>query len=62
MIEYHTIHGDRVSDTYDGFTARIFLHEYDHLFGTVFLDRVEDIKKHLITDGYYETLEGDDSL
>jgi len=33
--------GDREITLFDGFIARIFQHEYDHLEGKVFLDRVE---------------------
>ena len=53
MIEYTNLLGEKVSESYTGFTARIFLHEYDHLMGNVFLDHIEDIKSHIITDGYY---------
>ena len=53
MVEYTNALGEFKSETYTDFTARIFLHEFDHLMGVVFLDRVEDIKKHIITDGYY---------
>jgi peptide deformylase len=61
MVEYMTIHGDRVSNTYDGFTARIFLHEYDHLIGRVFLDHVEDMQHHIITDAYYTKMMEDEA-
>lgn len=34
--------GHAIETTYDGFLARVFQHELDHLDGMVFLDRVED--------------------
>lgn len=34
--------GKMIEADYSGFIARIFQHEYDHLNGTVFLDRIED--------------------
>ena len=52
-IEYINMHGELRSERYVDFTARIFLHEFDHLIGTVFIDRIENLKEHLITDAYY---------
>ncbi len=55
-ITYTNRHGEIKSEQYSEFTARIFLHEYDHLQGVLFIDRVEDIKRDLITDDYYKHL------
>jgi len=33
--------GLAIETAYEGFIARVFQHEYDHLDGTVFIDRVE---------------------
>ena len=41
MIEYQTREAERVTLRLDGFVARIFLHEYDHLIGKTWLDHVE---------------------
>tara|TARA_R110001592_G_scaffold206202_1_gene456960 strand:+ start:2080 stop:2640 length:561 start_codon:yes stop_codon:yes gene_type:complete len=40
-IEYQTREAERVTLRLDGFVARIFLHEYDHLIGKTWLDHVE---------------------
>ena len=40
-VRYLTREGDTVETGYDGFIARIFQHELDHLRGTLFTDRVE---------------------
>lgn len=40
-VRYQTLEGKTVETSYDGFLARVFQHEYDHLNGHVFLDRVE---------------------
>lgn len=61
MIDYTNIKGESVSEEYDGFTARIFLHEFDHLSGTLFIDRIEDPKQDLITDRYYASLMEDNA-
>ena len=43
-IRYETRQGAIVETAYEGFLARIFQHEIDHLDGLVFLDRVESTK------------------
>ena len=40
-IEYTTPAGEPASETVEGFTARIFQHEIDHLDGILFIDRKE---------------------
>jgi len=40
-VEYCDRHGQQTKTSFTGFVARIFQHEYDHLEGRVFLDRVE---------------------
>jgi peptide deformylase len=39
-VRYLTHEGDLVETEYDGFIARIFQHEFDHLRGKLFTDRV----------------------
>lgn len=40
-VEYLDRHGHRIRQILTDFVARIFQHEYDHLEGLVFLDRLE---------------------
>lgn len=40
-VKYTARDGTAVESDYDGFIARVFQHEYDHLDGKVFIDRVE---------------------
>lgn len=35
-------HGNEIDEEYEGFTAGTIQHEVDHLFGKLFVDRVED--------------------
>ncbi|MGR8997425.1 MAG: peptide deformylase, partial [Gammaproteobacteria bacterium] len=42
LINYTNQQGVSVEDKMEGFVARVFQHEFDHLEGTVYLDRVED--------------------
>ena len=40
-VRYLDRRGDLREEEYDGFLARVFQHEFDHLQGMVFIDRVE---------------------
>lgn len=40
-VEYTTLDGQHKHERYEGFLARIFQHELDHLDGLVYLDRLE---------------------
>jgi len=44
--------GDLREEEYAGFIARGFQHEFDHINGLVFLDRVKDTRK-LVTEKEY---------
>ena len=37
-------HGNRLELTAEGFAARVIQHEFDHLMGKVYLDRMRDFK------------------
>ncbi len=41
-INYVDLSGQRIEMELNGFVARIFQHEYDHLDGLVYLDRIEN--------------------
>ena len=41
-VTYTSIDGPQITLTFTGFIARVFQHEYDHLNGLVYLDRVEN--------------------
>lgn len=42
-VQYQTIEGETVQEELDGLAARVFLHEFDHLFGVTFDNRVGDL-------------------
>lgn len=54
-VSYTTEDGVLVKKKYKDFIARIFQHEYDHLEGLLFLDRVES-SKELISEKEYQKL------
>jgi len=57
-VEYYTREGEKQTKKFEGFLARIFQHEFDHLNGLVYLDRIDRTKEHLdiATDEGYKNL------
>ncbi|MFC2083923.1 peptide deformylase [Bacteroidota bacterium] len=54
-VEYTNIDGEKWQQTFSDFVARIFLHEYDHLEGAVFLDNLES-SRDIITELEFQKL------
>lgn len=54
-VKYFTRKGIAKEKVFTGFLARIFQHEYDHLEGYVFLDRLETTKD-VITEKEYQRM------
>lgn len=50
--------GDRLDFVAEGFEARIVQHEFDHLNGVLFLDRMRDLKSLSFYDEWEEHLRG----
>lgn len=47
-IEYQDENFKKHTDTFEGIVARIIQHEYDHIEGILFTDRLSPLKKRLI--------------
>ncbi len=43
-VEYTTVKNEKKIERLEGFIARVFQHEFDHLNGLVFLDKIENTK------------------
>lgn len=56
-VRYLTRSGEMREDEYSDFLARVFQHEFDHLQGMVFVDRVESTRD-LVTEKEYQRLIG----
>jgi peptide deformylase len=52
MTRYGQLHRQELTD----FVARIFQHEYDHLDGIVFLDRVESTQDMMSEQEYQQRI------
>ncbi len=55
-VTYINIEGHAVQQQFDSFVARIFQHEYDHLEGKVYLDRVEDNQDIVAESEYFKLI------
>ncbi|HLO79755.1 MAG TPA: peptide deformylase [Chitinophagaceae bacterium] len=47
-LEYQDENFDSHTKTFNGITARVILHEYDHIEGKLFIDRISLLKRKLI--------------
>jgi len=47
-IKYQTITGEEKEDTFDGMSARVIQHEYDHIEGVLFTDHISPFKRQLL--------------
>lgn len=47
-IDYVDENFDKHTDTFNGLTARIILHEYDHIEGKLFIDYLKPLKRRLM--------------
>ncbi len=48
VIEYYDEHFELKEERYDGMAARIIQHEYDHLEGILFTDKLNPIRKQFL--------------
>lgn len=49
LITYYDENWILQEETYEGYAARIIQHEYDHVEGVLFTDRISPLKKRLLT-------------
>ncbi|GAM08632.1 peptide deformylase 2 [Geobacter sp. OR-1] len=57
-VRYLTRSGELREEEYDGFLARVFQHEFDHVRGMVFIDRVEDTRELMTEKEYVRLMPG----
>ncbi len=55
-ISYTDVTGTKINTQLEGFIARVFQHEFDHLEGKVYLDRVESNQDIFAESEYYKLL------
>lgn len=57
-IEYDDENFNRKTEVFDGLIARVIQHEYDHIEGILFTDRISSLKKRLIQKKLQGIIEG----
>src|SRR5690606_11463214 len=57
-IEYFDENFNKHTDEYDGLRARVIQHEYDHIEGILFTDKISSLKKRLLEKKLKNILEG----
>lgn len=57
-LRYQDEQFNKHEEKFDGIIARIIQHEYDHLKGVVFVDRISYLKKTLIKNKLVEIIKG----
>lgn len=57
-IEYYDEDFNKKTETYDGLIARVIQHEYDHIEGILFTDKLSSLKKQLIKKKLQNIMEG----
>ena len=48
MIEYFDENFKKHTDVFDGLVARVIQHEYDHINGVLFIDKISPLRKRMI--------------
>jgi peptide deformylase len=56
-VQAWNLKGRPFSLSVDGYLARVIQHEYDHLNGILFIDRIDSKKKQRLLAGYEEKVE-----
>jgi peptide deformylase len=57
-IEYFDEDFNKKNETFDGLIARVIQHEYDHIEGILFTDKISSLKKRLIQKKLMNIMEG----
>lgn len=57
-IEYYDEDFNKKTEVFDGLIARVIQHEYDHIEGILFTDRISSLKKRLIQKKLMNIMEG----
>lgn len=59
IVDYQDTDGTPHSVEVTGFLATVFQHEFDHLDGTLYIDRLKDTRLLAFDDEYTQFIEGD---
>lgn len=57
-IEYYDVDFNKKTEVFEGLIARVIQHEYDHIEGILFTDKISSLKKQLIKKKLQNIMEG----
>lgn len=57
-LEYYDEDFNKKTEVFDGLIARVIQHEYDHIEGILFTDRISSLKKRLISKKLQNIMDG----
>lgn len=57
-IQYYDENWEYHDDVFNGYKARIIQHEYDHINGVLFIDKINPLKKRLIKGKLFDISKG----
>lgn len=57
-IEYHDENFNLITEQFEGLIARVIQHEYDHIEGVLFTDKISSLKKQLIKKKLQNIMDG----
>ncbi|HUH25090.1 MAG TPA: peptide deformylase [Flavobacterium sp.] len=58
IIEYYDENFEKRTESFSGYAARVIQHEYDHIEGILFTDKISTLKKKLNTKRLQNIMEG----
>ena len=58
VVEYLNERFERKVESFDGVTARVIQHEYDHVNGILFTDKLSSLRKRMIKSKLFEISKG----
>ena len=59
LIEYYDENFEKRTETFSDIRARVIQHEYDHIEGILFTDRISSLKKKLVKGKLMKISHGD---
>jgi peptide deformylase len=57
-LTYQNENFETITETFDGITARVILHEYDHIDGKLFIDYIAPLKRRLLKKKFDDIMNG----
>ncbi|MGY8931356.1 MAG: peptide deformylase [Flavobacteriales bacterium] len=57
-VEYYDEKFNKITESFSGLNARVILHEYDHIEGILFIDKITPLRKRMIKGKLFDISNG----